>query len=66
MKTQTELRNIKLEMLKKMFEWNMKYRYPYSSFDDIYDKKTLKREMKRPISLGYAKINRGGFNDDGE
>jgi hypothetical protein len=53
-------------MLKKMFEWNMKYRYPYSSFDDIYDKKTLKREMKRPISLGYAKINRGGFNDDGE
>jgi hypothetical protein len=61
-----ELTDIQLKMLAKMLEWDMEYRYPYSYFDDIFDIKTLKREMRGLIAGGYVEISRGGLNDEGE
>ena len=53
-------------MLKQMLEWDDEYYYPYSEFNDLPDKKVLKKEMRGLISRGYVKICRGGINDDGE
>lgn len=61
-----ELNDKQLKMLEKMMEWDDEYWYPYYYFDDIYDKKTLQKEMKGLVSSGLVKICRGGLNDDGE
>jgi len=53
-------------MLKKMLGWNQEYLYRYFHFDNIFDIKTLKKEMRGLISGGYVKLCRGGINDDGE
>lgn len=61
-----ELTKIQLEMLKQMLEWDYEYSYPYSEFNDIADKKVLKKEMRGLVAGGYVEISRGGINDDGE
>lgn len=61
-----ELTDIQIQMLKQMLEWDFEYSYPYSEFDDIADKKILKKEMRGLIMLGYVEMYRGGINDDGE
>lgn len=61
-----DLNKTQIEMLKKMLEWDSEYWFPYYYFDDIFEVKTLKREMRGLIAKGYVKFHRGGLNDDGE
>jgi len=61
-----DLTPIQKEMLKQMLEWDREYRYPYSEFNDIAEKKVLQKEMRGLISRGWVEINRGGLDDDGQ
>lgn len=61
-----ELTSIQSEMLKQMLEWDYEYCFPYSEFNDIADKKVLKKEMRGLIAGGYVEISRGGIDDDGQ
>ena len=61
-----EFTKTQVEMLKQMLTWDNEYSYPYSYFDDIAEKKILKKEMRGLIARGYVEMHRGGINDDGE
>lgn len=59
-----ELNDIQLKMLEKMLEWDYEYSYPYDYFDNIFDKNTLKKNMRGLVAKGYVQICRGGMDDD--
>lgn len=61
-----ELTDKQIKMLAKMLEWDIGYYYPYFYFDDLFDDKTLRKEMRGLISGGYVNLMRGGLNEDGE
>ena len=59
-----ELNDIQIKMLEKMLEWDYEYSYPYDYFDNIFDKNTLKKNMRGLVAKGYVQICRGGMDDD--
>jgi hypothetical protein len=61
-----EITRIQKEMLRQMLEWDKEYAYNYYWFNDLPDKKILKKEMRGLISKGFVEVCRGGINDDGQ
>lgn len=64
--TEKKLTPVQVEMLKQMLEWDSDYSYGYDYFNDIADKKILKKEMKGLMKLNCVKMFRGGMDDDGQ